>query len=92
MSAFIAVCLLSVGCDKSGSSSNSPGLLESVAGDVEHEIDGAPDTAEQVGSDASGGANDVVDGVAGPSSSSSTPPAETDDAAASAESATDEAP
>lgn len=68
----LALLALSLPACKASGGSNSPGLIEQVAGDVEHEIN-------NVGSTAHGAADDVDEtakGVTGPSS----PPPRADDA------------
>ena len=64
------VFLLVVACKSSGGS-NSPNVIEQAAGDIEHEVDQADDTARKVGDDVEGAVDDVVDGVSGSDSSPS---------------------
>ena len=66
--ALALACLALAGCDKSGSSSNNPSVVDTVASDVEGAVTGAPDAAEGVADDV----GSTVDGVTG---SNSSPPA-----------------
>ena len=56
--------LLFLGCDKSGSS-NNPGIVDSVANDVESTVDDADETAEGVSNDVSDTVDQAGDTVEG---------------------------
>jgi hypothetical protein len=60
----LVVAFAGLGCAPKGGT-QSPNVIESAASDVEHEVDQADETAEQVGEDVGGAAEDAVDAVDG---------------------------